>query len=212
MKQWKVLTAGFFVLFAASVAIAEDMEAKSGAWYLSTGYGNTGIIGGADKDFLQDGSKSQLGKHVFTVNLGREVFRNKNLTLSLEGGINHHPEDERCKTPVIPADVDYATPAVKTCSVTSASAIRLGVVATMPLDKFNLTVGLGVGRYLLKNTLKITGVINLEGNTSESLLDFVTGVAWNFSETFAVGVEIRHFQYREVEPATALGINARIRF
>ena len=212
MNQWKVLSIGLFVLSAASVALAEDMQAKSGAWYLNTGYGNTGIIGDADKDFEQVISKLQLGKHVFTINLGREVFRDKNLRLSLEGGINHHPEDKRCATPVIPAGVDYATPAVETCSLTSASAYRLGVVAAIQLDKLNLTLGLGAGQYFLKNTLKITGVANLEGETTGMSLDFVAGVDWNLSEQLAVGGELRHFQYREIEPATAIGINAKFRF
>lgn len=212
MKQWKVLTVGLLVLSAVSVALAGDMKAKSGAWYLNTGYGNTGIIGDADKDFEQVISKLQLGKHVFTVNFGREVFRDKNLRLSLEGGLNHHPEDKRCATPVIPAGVDYATPAVEICSATSVTALRFGVVAAVPLDKLNLNVGLGVGRFFLKQTLKIPGEGNLKPETSELSLDFVAGVDWNLSEQLAVGAEARHFQYREIEPATAIGINAKFRF
>lgn len=208
MKQWKVITAGLLVLSAASVALAEDMKTKSGAWYLNTGYGNTGIIRDADKDFLLP----KLGKHVFTVNLGREVFRDKNLTLSLEGGINHHPEDKRCGPSIPFADSDYATPAVEICSLTSAYAIRLGVVATMPLDKLDLTFGLGVGQYFGKHTWKIPGEGNLESDLSNLSLDFVAGVDWNLFEQFAVGAEVRHFQYREIEPATAIGINAKFRF
>ena len=204
MKQWKVLIAGLLVLSAASVAHAEDMKAKSGAWYLNTGYGNTSIIG--DDNSENDSFQLKLGEDVFTINLGREVFRNNNLTLSLEGGINYHPEDTSCNTP---------GPDIRICSVTSGYAARLGALAMIPLGNLNFTVGLGAGQYILDFTIKSTvGDYHVEDKTDTfgQFLDFVTGVEWNLSKELAIGAEVRHFQYREIEPATAIGINAKIRF
>ncbi len=204
MNQWKVLSIGLLVLSAASVAMADDMKVKSGAWYLNTGYGNTGIIGDDETD--NDSLQLKLGEQVFTVNLGREVFRNNNLTLSLEGGINFHPEDTRCITP---------GPEIKSCSVTSGYAARLGALATIPLGNLNLTFGLGAGQYILDFVFKATvGDYHVKdkADTYGEFLDFVAGVEWNLSKEFAVGAEVRHFQYKEIELATAIGINAKIRF
>ena len=125
MKQWKVFVviAGLLVLISRLGRACGGHESKIRRMvpeyrvWEHVWSSKTRIIGNADKDFRRSNTvvdnsenKLKLGEDVFTINLGREVFRNKNLGLSLEGGINHHPEDKRCATPVIPDHVDYATP------------------------------------------------------------------------------------------------------
>ena len=43
-------------------------------------------------------------------------------------------------------------------------------------------------------------VDNLEGETTELSLDFITGVDWNVFNNFAIATEMQHFQKEKLNP------------
>ena len=200
----KMILIGILVLFTSSMAMAGD-------WYFNT---NVGIVDtpGNDKDVLAIDGKPRLSDRVIMLRLGKEVYESDTVVLSLEGGMNLHPEHQICAIPEVPEGVEVLVPPERVCLKTIVDVFRIGTHVAMPFNQFRVNFGFGWGRYYMKNTLMLPGLGTGSVGFAEQAIDFFTGADYRVNDTFSLGGAITYFQYKDIENATSIGLQAKVRF
>ena len=211
-KLTKLTVLVAMLAFTAMPSHAVPFETKNG-WKTDISYGNL-FLSNEDRNFMEEGSKLQLGDHLIGAKVGRTVFTRGWGTISLEGGLDYHLESDECMTPDIPPDAVDATPAVKVCLATTAYTPWIGGSTDLMFSNaLSFTVGGGVGMYFVDSVLDIAGVDRLESEDSDFALNLHAGLDWWVAKGVAVGGEVRYFNYGDaVEPATSLGGKVRFVF